>query len=135
MITADELSKKYHNWLEEEIMFMTLENDTIRIDTSFYDRHNDSIILYVVPESQNNLTITDGGYLVDDLNTEGISITNSKKRRNIFFNQLTSNGVQYNEDNNFLIVDSSIENFAKDKHRLLQAILSISSLLLNGGIE
>jgi len=77
--------------------------------------------------SENSLRITDGGYVVDDLDAEGISITHS--------NQLPSYGVRYNEDNNFLIVDSSIENFAKDKHRLLQAILSISSLLLNGGIE
>jgi len=134
MVTADELSREYHKWLEEEITFSTLENDIIRIDTSFYDRHNDSIILYVIPESENKLKITDGGYAVDDLDAEGISITCSKKRRNIFLNQLSSYGVQYNEDSNFLFIESSIEKITKDKHRLLQAILSISNLLLNGGV-
>ncbi len=130
MVTATEWSKEYHKWLKEEIIFSTLNNDVIRIDTPFYDRHNDSIILYVIPESKDKLKITDGGYVLDDLEAEGISITRSKNRKNIFFSQLTSYGVNYDERNNFLYIDSTMENFSNDKHRLLQAMLFTNDMFL-----
>lgn len=132
MVTATELSKEYHKWLKEEIRFSTFTNDVIRIDTPFYDRHNDSIILYVIPESKDKLKITDGGYALDDLEADGISITRSKHRKNIFLSQLTSYGVSYDENNNFLYVDSTIENFSNDKHRLLQAMLFTNDMFLTG---
>lgn len=81
MVTATDLSKAYHEWLMEEVSFSTVENDVIRIDTPFYDRHNDSLILYVIPAKNTNLTITDGGYTLDDLEAEGISVTRSEKRK------------------------------------------------------
>lgn len=130
MVTATELSKTYHEWLKEEIRFSTLDNDIIRIDAPFYDRHNDSIIMYVIPESQDKFRITDGGYVLDDLETDGVSITRSKKRKNILLTQLVSYGVTYDENDNFLYIDSNIESFANDKHRLLQAMLFTNDLFL-----
>ena len=130
MITAAELSKEYHKWLKKEIIFSTLDNDIIRIDTPFYDRHNDSIILYVIPGSDDKLKITDGGYALDDLEADGISITRSKNRRKIFLSQLASYGVNYNENDNFLYIDSTIESFSNDKHRILQAMLFTNDMFL-----
>lgn len=130
MITTAELSKAYHDWLQEEINFSVVDDEAIRIDTPFYDRHNDSLILYVVPNTDTNLMITDGGYTLDDLEAEGISVTRSKKRKKIFLDQLTSFGVKYNEDNNYLLIDSTVEKFPNDKHRLLQAMLFTNDLFL-----
>lgn len=112
------------------VVFSKVDNDAIRIDTPFYDRHNDSLILYVVPYDGTSFMLTDGGYTLDDLEVEGISVTRSKKRKNIFLSQLTSYGVKYNQDDNFLYIESNIENFPDDKHRLLQAMLFTNDLFL-----
>lgn len=130
MISATDLSKAYHDWLLEEINFSTVDNNVIRIDTPFYDRHNDSLILYAVPKNNTNLMVTDGGYTLDDLEVEGISVTRSEKRKKIFLDQLTSYGVKYDTENNFLFIDSNVEKFPNDKHRLLQAMLFTNDLFL-----
>lgn len=130
MMTAAELSKVYYEWLKEEINFSTIENNIIRIDTPFYNRHNDSIILYAILEDEKRIKLTDGGYTLDDLEVEGISITRSKKRRDILLSQLSSYGVSFEEGSNFLYVDSAIERFPNDKHRLLQAMLFTNDLFL-----
>ena len=130
MINTTDLSKIYHDWLQEEINFSTVDNNAIRVDTPFYDRHNDSLILYVIPQENANLIVTDGGYTLDDLEAEGISVTRSKKRKKIFLDQLTSYGVSYDENNNFLFINSNVEKFPNDKHRLLQAMLFTNDLFL-----
>ena len=130
MITATELSKVYHEWLQEEINFSTVENGAIRIDTPFFDRHNDSLILYAVPKAESYLMLTDGGYTLDDLEVEGISVTRSARRKKILFDQLISYGVKYDENNNYLFIESNVEKFPNDKHRLLQAMLFTNDLFL-----
>src|SRR5699024_10555608 len=119
MINATDLSKIYHDWLQEEINFSTVDNNAIRVDTPFYDRHNDSLILYVIPQENANLIVTDGGYTLDDLEVEGISVTRSKKRKKIFLDQLTSYGVSYDENNNFLFLNYIIEKILINKYRLI----------------
>lgn len=130
MISASDLATAYFKWIKETIEFSSIDSGTIRIDTPFYDRHNDSLILYALPENDDKLTLTDGGYTLDDLEMDNIFVTNSKKRKNILNDQLSAYGVKLDLDNNFLYLDSSISNFPSDKHKLLQAMLFTNDLFL-----
>lgn len=129
MIKLNDLENKYYDWVTEQVKFSQLENEIIRIDTPFYDRHNDSIIMYIV-ESTEGLKITDGGYTIDDLESDGIYINKSPKRRSFLDTQLTSYGVSWDESNNFLSLKTNFNDFPKDKHRLLQAMLFTNDLFL-----
>lgn len=80
MISATDLSKVYHSWLLEEIKSSTVENKVIRMDTPFYDRHNDSLILCAIPKNNKKLMVTDDDYTLDGLDSEGIYVTGSKKK-------------------------------------------------------
>lgn len=131
MISANELAKAYGKWISEEILFNKISEDLIRIDTPFFDRHNDSLVLYAYKFKNNGMfSITDGGYMLDDLESEGVYISRSKNKKNILSSQLDSYGVKIDKETNFIYIDTNISNFPNDKHRLLQAMLFTNDMFL-----
>ena len=131
MLVAKELSQVYMKWLTENIEFNNLEENVVRIDTPFYDRHNDSLILYALKKSsQGPLLLTDGGYTMDDLESDGISINRSKHKKTILNDSLHSYGVKLNIETNELFINSSKNEFPQDKHKLLQAMLFVNDMFL-----
>lgn len=131
MLAAKELSAVYIKWLTENIEFNNLEENVVRIDTPFYDRHNDSLILYAMKNlPQGPLILTDGGYTMDDLESDGIYINRSKNKKAILNESLHSYGVKINPDTNELFLNSSKSEFPQDKHKLLQAMLFVNDMFL-----
>jgi len=131
MLSAKELSSAYIEWLTKNIEFNNLDDNIVRIDTPFYDRHNDSLILYALTEKDSGpLILTDGGYTMDDLEGDGIFINRSKRKKIVLLETLNSYGVKLNENTNALYLNSSKNVFPQDKHRLLQAMLFVNDMFL-----
>ncbi|EDO0211649.1 DUF1828 domain-containing protein, partial [Listeria monocytogenes] len=67
MLGSEDLKTIYNNWIVKKFAYKDINSGVIRIDTPFFDRHNDSLILYALIDSNNNIVLTDGGYVLDDL--------------------------------------------------------------------
>lgn len=131
MLLAKDLSAVYIKWLTENIEFNNLAENVVRIDTPFYDRHNDSLILYAKKDHHKGpLILTDGGYTLDDLESDGIYINRSKHKKEVLNESLHSYGVKLHADTNELYIHSSKNVFPQDKHKLLQAMLFVNDMFL-----
>lgn len=132
MIESSNLKKIYNDWVSEKFSYKNLETGFIRIDTPFFDRHNDSLILYAQVKDKENIILTDGGYVIDDLEASGIYVLKSPQRKNLLTRQLLSYGVSINLEDNSLSLNTNLSNFPNDKHRLLQAMLFTNDMFMLG---
>lgn len=132
MIKSENLKEIYNDWASKEFSYKDIESSLIRIDTPFFDRHNDSLILYAQINRDESITLTDGGYVIDDLESDGVFILRSKQRRSLLSRQLLSYGVSLNGESNELFIKTNLTNFPNDKHRLLQAMLFTNDMFMLG---
>jgi len=125
-----ELEKRVKEFYNQSFSFNKLNGSYIRIDTPFMDRHNDSLILYAV-KNGDAIKLTDGGYVLDDLESEGIRITRSKRKTKILREQLRSYAVSLDESNNELYVESkSVAGFPRAQNFLIQAMLFVNDMFM-----
>ena len=132
MIKSKDLKTSYNEWVAQEFNYETIETSLVRIDTPFFDRHNDSLILYAQINQNDTITLTDGGYVIDDLESSGIYIMRSTQRKQLLKQQLLSYGVSLNADTYELFIQTRLTNFPNDKHRLLQAMLFTNDMFMLG---
>lgn len=124
------LEREVKEFYNRNFSFNRLNTSYIRIDTPFLDRHNDSLILYAV-KSDDGIRLTDGGYVLDDLESEGIKIMRSKKRRQILETQLKSYAVNLDKKNNELYIETkSTAGFPRAQNFLIQAMLFINDMFM-----
>lgn len=128
MLTSAELSNRYFDWLKENITFEQLNQKTTRIDMPFLDLSADEIEMYAIQQDDGQLTLTDDGWTIDNLEGNGIYITKSTKKKRLLHQQLLAYGISY--ENCELKINTTIENFAEAKHRLLQAILFVNDMFM-----
>ena len=124
-MTSDfkKLLDEYCKWLCSEITFRETSN-YIEITTPFLDRHNDYLQIYAKP-CHEGFVLTDGGYILEDLELSGCRI-DTPKRRTLLKTTLDGFGIQ-NKDK-VLEVETSSDNFVIKKHNLLQAMLAVNDL-------
>ncbi len=104
-------------------------NDNIhRITTPLLDRNNDAIEIYVIKDT-NQLTITDDGYIVNDLISSGLSLKKDTIRYKYLKNILANHGVEIGK-NNDLFVKTSPKNYAIKMHMLTQCMSKVSDLFV-----
>lgn len=104
-------------------------NDNIyRITTPLLDRNNDAIEIYVIKDA-NQLTITDDGYIVNDLISSGLSLKKDTIRYKYLQNILANHGVEMGS-NNDLFVKTNSKNYAIKMHMLTQCMSKISDLFV-----
>jgi len=119
----EQLTKKYLDWLRDEIT-LRQRGQTVEITAPFLDRHNDYIQIYAKPD-KNDVLLTDHGYTIADLEMSGC-ILDSKERLALL--KTTLNGFAVNLVNGELCVKATEGDYARNKHRLLQAILAVNDL-------
>jgi len=117
------LLDKYVHWVRDNTKVRKID-DFIEITTPYLDRHNDYLQIYVKREN-NNLILTDDGYIIQDLENSGCKLE-SKKRQDLL--SITLNGFGVKKAGNALEVNASIDNFNIKKHNLLQAMLAVNDL-------
>lgn len=96
----------------------------MEITAPYLDRNNDYIQIYLKKEDEGYL-LTDGGSTITGLIQEGCSIDTPKRQRLL---QLTLNSYGVVENNGALQVKATPDNFALQKHFLLQAILAVNDM-------
>jgi hypothetical protein len=128
--SAAELEKLYFTWLRKEYSFTDLENNVVKIDTPFLDSDFDYIVLYAQSLRNGKIVLTDDGWTIDNLQSAGLSLSKrSVTRRHLIEEIATSFGVEINLDTKNISLQTTLEDFAEAKHRLLMAIMRINDLL------
>lgn len=118
-----ELLDNYQKWLRDKTKLRELK-EWIEITTPYLDRHNDYLQIYV-KKTSNGYILTDDGYIVEDLRNSGCDI-DTKKRVDLL--NLILNGFGIKKEGDALVVNANNENFALQKHNLIQAMLSLNDI-------
>ena len=130
MITLDNIEKAINEFNHRNISLSEIENGTIRIDTPYYNRHNDSLIIYAIKEKNNLIRLTDGGYTLDDLENEGINLNRSQKRKSIVVQRIKALSIDLNDETNELYTETSFDDFAINQNLLLQAMMFVNDMFV-----
>lgn len=122
---------KYHDeyikWLKDKTTIKSLGNEWVEITTPHLDQHNDYIQFYVRKDGH-GLLLSDGGYIMDDLEAQGVTF-NTPKRQKILQELSNGFGVTITKDNQIQTkADSS--NFPVRKNNFIQAMLSIHNMFV-----
>ncbi|GMO54271.1 MAG: DUF1829 domain-containing protein [Candidatus Endomicrobiellum trichonymphae] len=122
------LIDSYYKWLKEKTTLTNIK-DWIEITTPYIDRHNDYIQIYIKKSkgSSGSFTLTDDGYIIDDLLMSGVKL-DSQKRKELLRITLNSFGVTKDERSNALCINANMDDFPLKKHNLVQAILAINDM-------
>jgi hypothetical protein len=124
-LNCDDLVRAYAEWLKAKFTMRDLEG-VCEITTPFLDRHNDRLQIYVQP-TERGLRLTDDGYILGDLEACGCAIE-TPQRRQLLQVMLAGFGVQQRAGE--LTVESSVDEFPRKKHALVQAMLAVNDLFL-----
>lgn len=125
-ISPVELKEKYVKWLEDEITVNKL-GEYLEITSPFLDRYNDYLQVYAKLETDEEITLTDDAYIINNLKMSGIDI-NSAKRKQLLESFLNKYSVKL--DNDALIIKSGIEDFPQKILFLMQAMLNIDDMFM-----
>ena len=125
---TETLKDQYVAWLRDKIKFKEL-NGTIEITTPLMDRHNDYFQIYVTQMDDSNFRITDAGYVIGDLELDGIDVLHSPKRKELLQATLNRHGVKLSKSKD-LYVEATMNSFAQKKHMLIQAMLTINDMFM-----
>ena len=113
----------YWAWLRENTKLNQIK-DWIKITTPYLDRHNDCLEIYA-KRKNGGFVLTDDGYIIQDLEMNGCKI-DTPKRKDLL--KLTLSGFGIQRESNELMVQVTSDNFALQKHNLLQAMLAVNDL-------
>ncbi len=127
MVMIDEIQDRideYARWLRDKTSLRTVDSEWVEITTPYLDRHNDYLQIYARRDN-GRYTLTDDGYILDDLIQSGCSL-DSPKRDALLKMTLAGFGVVQKE--NRLEVQTSAQDFPRRKHDLIQAMLTVNDL-------
>ncbi len=119
------LIEDYRKWLREETTLRAVD-DYVEITTPYLDRHNDCLQILARRQGDRFL-LTDDSYIVEDLEMSGCRL-DTPRRESLLRTTLNGFGVHKNEDTQALEVVASKEDFALQKHNLVQAMLAVNDL-------
>ncbi len=119
----EKLTREYFSWLQDKTILKQLK-DWVEITTPYLDRHNDYIQIYVKKEN-NKFILTDDGYIISDLIQSGCDL-DTPKRKDLL--RITLNGFGVEQEGEELLIYTTSEKFALQKHNLIQAMLAVNDL-------
>ena len=124
MITdVQTLLEQYWEWLRNKTTLREI-SDYVEITTPCLDRHNDYLQIYAKRQN-GELFLSDDGYILEDLELSGCKIDTPKRQALL---KMTLDGFGVRKNQKALEVSVSLDNFALQKHNLLQAMLSVNDL-------
>ena len=126
----NDLKILYEQWNSQKLKLEEF-NDFIEITTPFVDMHHDFLQIYFTKSKNDLYTLTDDGYIVNELNMLGIDINKAKKRKEFFNLTLKIFGISFDRKNNELFVSfDSLDEYPQKQNNLIQCILRVSDMLL-----
>lgn len=123
---VNELVGQYYDFLKEKSTVLPDEQTGwTAISTPFLGLFNDVIEIYV-KSAGDQLKLSDDGKTLQDLESVGVSLTRSQKRKELLSRILLNYGIHF--ENNELTVEARPDNFGQKKHNLISAISEIYDL-------
>lgn len=120
-----QLIDSYYCWLKENTLLNQVGEYT-EVTTPFLDMHNDCIYFYMKLIDNNNVFLTDDGYVLNDLESCGFNFK-SKRRKELLNNIMLNYHLVLDKDN-CITTTTSISNFPHRKHFYIQGIMAINDL-------
>lgn len=120
--------KEYVDLLKQRTIESKINENTYRITTPLLDRNNDAIEVYVI-KNGDQLTITDDGYIVNDLLSSGLTLKKDTLRDRYLQNILSNHGISLGS-NNDLFISTNSKQYALKMHMLTQCMSKISDLFV-----
>jgi hypothetical protein len=117
------LIDSYYKWLKDKTAWKQLK-DWVEITTPYLDRHNDYIQIYLKQDG-NDYILTDDSYTIDDLEQSGCALDSPKRQKLL---EMTLNGFGIQKKQGEIYVKTSHQNFALNKHNLIQSILAVNDM-------
>lgn len=122
-----DILERYIKWIKDNTLSDEIKKGVWKISTPFLDRHNDHLDIYAIAKDHNTFTLTDDGYILEDLKISGFEL-NTPKRKEIFEVNAKRLSVEFNEKTHELFIETSIEELGRSKHNLIQAMLTINDM-------
>jgi len=122
----DKLIDDYYKFLRDRTLAITdTGTDWAVISTPFIGAFNDHIEIYA-KKNQDKIILSDDGITLKNLELQGVSISNSSKRKEILDKLLLTYGIKCKNDE--LIVETTEAHFAQKKHNLMMTIFEINDM-------
>ena len=121
---TEPLVEEYYKWLKDKTTWKQLNNNWVVITTPYLNRHNDYIQVYLKQEGAEYI-LTDDSYTIDDLEQSGCTLDTKQGEK---FLEVTLNGFDVQKYGNELFVKTNQQNFALNKHNLIQTILAVNDM-------
>lgn len=118
------LLRDYVSWLQDKTVVRQVSDEWVAVTTPHLDRHNDYVQIYV-RKRDGGFVLSDGGYVIDDLEQGGCSLGTPKREELL---RVTLAGFGVRNDGGKMVVDATPDNFAVRKHNLVQAMLAVNDL-------
>jgi hypothetical protein len=115
----------YTNWLKSEITVARF-GEYYELTTPYLDRFNDYFQIYVKQELGGSMTITDDGYVINNLISSGMKFKSGTKRK-IMLDRIIKN-FSLRLDGNAIVATATASNFPQKKHQMVQAMLYIDDM-------
>jgi hypothetical protein len=119
-----ELLDSHWKWLRDNTVAKSVGDQWVEITTPYLDRHNDMLQIFA-KQQDGQIILTDDGYVICDLLHSGC-VLDSPKRQSLLKMTLAGFGVSLIDG--ALQVIANRENFALQKHNLIQAMLAVNDL-------
>jgi uncharacterized protein YegP (UPF0339 family) len=120
---VQEISKEWSNFLQKNSKFTLLQNDSFRITTPFTDSFGDGIVINV-HMAGNKYILSDQGYTIWNLTTNGIDVMKSNSNRKRILNSLLKPyGIDLTED--------AVIQQSTTRKELSQSITDMTQVLIN----
>ena len=120
----EKMINEYITWLKSEISISKV-GEYYEITSPFLDRNNDYMQVYI-KQNNENFVLTDDGYTIGNLKSEGISFTPARSK--LLSAIIKRYGVKSNGSE--LSINTTFDNFPHRKHMLLQAMLSVDDMFM-----
>ena len=119
--------KEYTNWLNSGFTAVKV-GEFYELTTPYLDRYNDHLQIYVQQNSNGSYFLTDDGYIIDNLESSGVSFARSPKRKEMLERITRNFGVTINGTS--LEIHASKNDYPQKKHMLIQAMLSVDDMFI-----
>lgn len=119
--------KEYTDWLYSGFSAIRI-GEFFELTTPYLDRYNDHLQIYVKQDENGAYFLTDDGYIIDNLESSGVSFRRSAKRRELLHRIARNFGVTINGHN--LEIQATKSNYPQRKHMLIQAMLNIDDMFI-----
>lgn len=84
----DQLNKRWAKWGSEQTEFKRVDGHTIQVLTPFTDAFDDGILFEIVSDDHGTYSVTDKGYTIWNLETNGINVSRQESNRYQLLNSI-----------------------------------------------